>query len=219
MKSRISWMIVTVLALFFAGLPAEGAEQTIDSLRREAYAQLRKADTARDRREWSDAAYLYHDARLRYRAIKAEHPDWDPEYLDFRIHYCDRELNAIGHLSGRMASEWLADRFPPEAGDENEGTAQLRALYQAALERIRYLEHRVEELEDELEVFLEMEEIEAERDRQSFSGEGVPPPPSAEDPITPPRSSRPQAIEIPEALPPEPGESPKKDRKSWLPWR
>jgi len=215
---------VLLLTFLVAALGVTGTEPTLESvetMRQEAYAQLRKADAARDRREWGDAVYLYHDARNRYQDMQTAYPDWDAEYLAFRIAYCTRQLETIGHHSGRTASEWLNERLPGEATQESD-EEQLRALYQAALERIRYLEGQVNELEQELDLYLEMEELEAQRE-QVIGKERAPDLPTDETnpamiEMPSVRSPRPQAVEIPQAPEPEPDQE-KPEKKSWLPWR
>ena len=59
-----------------------------------AYSSLRKADEARERQDWPAAAKLYREALDSYVQLSTRYVDWQPTIVQFRIDYCNEQLEA-----------------------------------------------------------------------------------------------------------------------------
>jgi hypothetical protein len=127
--------------------------------RAEAYRYLRRGDQARDRRDWVDTVHAYQTALDMYRVLGRRAEGWEQDYFQFRIAYCERELEMVTTQSGRSVADWLA-----ESGEVSPTEAErYRTLYLSLLEENRRLQAHIQILEDELDIFMELEEIDQSR--------------------------------------------------------
>ncbi len=158
--SSLLRLVVPVLLTAWLAGPVSADDFPFD--RSDAYRQLRQGDQARERREWIDAVHAYQTAVDMYRALRSRAPEWEREYFRFRIDYGQRELALIERQTGQSIEEWLARAGPAAPSD----LARYQALYRAMLEENEALRRRVAALEDELDAYIEMEEIEQQRAEQ-----------------------------------------------------
>ncbi|OQA24518.1 MAG: Tetratricopeptide repeat protein [Verrucomicrobia bacterium ADurb.Bin345] len=148
----------------------------------DAYLALVRGDEARDGRDWQGAAAAYEEALTRYRRIAEAHPDWESDIVQYRILYCETQLDAIrGQLKlptkggdrGAVGDEdaavdggaTAADAAQVGALEEDDEITQNR--YLAVLQENEYLRRRMAELMDESE----QEVGTAEESEDSFRAE------------------------------------------------
>ncbi len=177
-------------------VPVAGAEDEArlpDITRSDAYRLLRRGDELRERRAWPEAAHAYYSALNTYQLLEKSAPAWEQDYYRFRIGYCERELAMIVRATGISVDEWLTEQ-PVDLPVE---TDEYRARFYALQEENRYLSNRLDELEDELELYREMEEIEQDRELQRM----MRPEPTAQPQSEPVERMLP---EPPEPIPSEP---------------
>ena len=70
-----------------------------------AYQLLIKADDTRNRGEHVDAAGLYNKALSAYAQLAARYPDWKPRVVQFRIAYCDGQLDSVLKKAGKSRKD------------------------------------------------------------------------------------------------------------------
>ncbi len=98
-----------ICCLFLPGLvPAQELDPSDEFLN--AYLLIQKSDSAARNAEWLAAYRGFEAALLRLRQIHAEHPDWNPNVVKFRIGYCQEQL---ADLKPRIPPEELAPPPPP----------------------------------------------------------------------------------------------------------
>jgi len=81
-----------------------------------AYSSLRKADEARERQDWPAAAKLYREALDSYVQLSTRYVDWQPTIVQFRIDYCNEQLEAALRLSGAKDGNATNAAGPVAAG-------------------------------------------------------------------------------------------------------
>lgn len=123
-----------------------------------AYRLLRRGDQARERRDWVVAVHAYQTALDMYRLLARQVPEWDRDFVTFRMDYCRRELALIEQETGDSVSTWL-DRMGPSSPVDAE---RYRVLYRAMLEENRKLREQVDALETELLHYMDREAMEEE---------------------------------------------------------
>lgn len=194
-----------VLPCVLVGMSSVGAyaeeleeERMPHVTRSDAYRLLRRGDELRERREWAEAVHVYYSALEKYQLLGRTAPAWEQDYFRFRIGHCERELAMIVRATGRSVDDWLAER----AGAVPIRTDEYRARFYALQEENRYLRGQLDTLQQKLEVYREMEDIEQEREEQRAmrpeaereprreSAEPRPPEPPVERPM-PRRPERP----------------------------
>ena len=107
---------------------------------------LAQADEKRDRGDAPAALGLYRETLDLYRQLRTRYPDWEPGVTDFRINYCDNQVQALARRQRLSADGPL----PPVAADEaaagaeaaDPAAAALRALCVEAAELVRRNETR-----------------------------------------------------------------------------
>ncbi|MDI6775583.1 MAG: tetratricopeptide repeat protein [Verrucomicrobiota bacterium] len=65
-----------------------------------AYGFLLKADEARGKDQWAEAARFYKDALSAYRKLAEEFPEWQPGIGRFRISYCENQAREMLKKTG-----------------------------------------------------------------------------------------------------------------------
>lgn len=145
-----------------AAASAEEGARSPDVTRSDAYRLLRRGDKLRERREWAEAAQAYYSALSAYQLLAQDAPVWEQDYYEFRLEYCERELAMIVRATGVAVDEWLAEQAVERPAEADE----YRVRFYSLQEENRYLRNRLDELEEELELYREMEEIERDRERQ-----------------------------------------------------
>ncbi len=141
-----------------AGNPGTSDPETIRS---EAHDHLLEADRARDAEDWAQAVFHYRSAQRMYQELLLEFPDWDPDYLEYRLEYCDEHLQAIWEETGRDEWYWW-EQQRREWQDER---MSFEARRNAIMEENRYLRERLRRSEDMLaDVAEQIEEIESLRE-------------------------------------------------------
>ncbi len=74
----------------------------------DAYVALIQADQARDHGNWKTAIQQYREAMKQYAQLVEKNPNWNPEIVQFRLSYCQNEVQAILKKTGKNEAELLA---------------------------------------------------------------------------------------------------------------
>ncbi len=98
-------LVMTVVALFLAvpavsafslfGRKKKDSEPAVDQLR-VARQLLIDADDARDMNKNDKAVGLYRKALVNYEKLAQGFPKWEPDVVEFRIIYCEKQVEALG---------------------------------------------------------------------------------------------------------------------------
>lgn len=91
----------------------------------DGYIAMVNADRARDRGQYKSALQSYREARMLYQKVGRENPEWHPEVVQYRLTYCQNQIDALLKQSGKSEAELLAE---PEAAAEGD-LARTRAKY------------------------------------------------------------------------------------------
>lgn len=156
-----------ILAGLLLGFPfaqlsiADTADPEVSVGRAEAHDFMLRGDQARDRRQWAEAIRSYQAALEMFRMLRGEAPRWEQDYFDFRKDYCRREIRLIEQQTGRSAEAWLEEETTLQAADAE----RYRLLYHTMRRENERLREKILELEDDLELMLEMEELERQREQ------------------------------------------------------
>lgn len=182
---------LVALACLCAAQAGAQSIPTKDDEQDQAYRHLALANRAYEQKQWGNAVASYREARQRYLTLAETAESWSTELIAFRIQHCEERLLDIVERTGRSEQDWL-DELDRLADEENR---HYRALYETLLSENRYLQQRVDELEEELELYHEMEMLDEDRERAQQQRARPPdPPPPPPEPRTPPRP-----IEVPPA--------------------
>jgi tetratricopeptide (TPR) repeat protein len=87
--------LTTVVQLSMAEPPPDTGEPPADLQFKGAYETLARGDEARDRGRASEAARLYREALAAYMRLARKYPDWQTGVVNFRINYCNNQLEAL----------------------------------------------------------------------------------------------------------------------------
>ena len=112
------------------------AQQDLSQDQVAAYVAVVKADLARDAGSVAEARRYYQEAADLYTAIAKIDPAWHPDIVEFRLSYCQSQLEA---LRGRSEGERPAADAGLEPGAPDPATAE-------ALQRLAFLETENKEL-------------------------------------------------------------------------
>lgn len=158
--------------LFLIACAQVSAEEVVSFTQETALEALRRGDRARDRRQWADAVQSYRAAGDMYRVLARNAPDWEQDYFRFRLQTVDREVGLIERQTGRSQAEWLEEPLFDWAAHAE----QFRILYVAVSEENRILRERIAALEEEIDLLIELEEIDARRRHAPESAPDFDPP-------------------------------------------
>ena len=87
--------IILLLTCTLTGNARERPQATAEDQFRQALEMLETADSARDMGDLSTAADLYRKALDRYIGLQHRFPDWQKRVVEFRIRYCNQQLESI----------------------------------------------------------------------------------------------------------------------------
>ena len=175
-RSLLLLMVGMLLSTAHTVNSAQPDDSPVSVSRAGAHRFMIQGDQARDRRQWAEAIRSYQAAMEIFRVVGADAPAWDQDYYSFREEYSRREIRLIERQTGRTAEAWLETVETLTAADAE----RYRLLYHAMQRENQQLRERVEELEDDLELMLEMEELDRQRQRtiiqrrESLPGEPEP---------------------------------------------
>ncbi|NQU11257.1 tetratricopeptide repeat protein [bacterium] len=121
-----------------------------------AYFLVQEGDAATQQQEWVKAQGKFRDALEVLRAVASQAPQWNPHIIEFRINYCNEQLQK---LEGKLPAQPLgtppapsvaAVALVPPAGAIDQVTEVTNQLRQAR-QRVEELETEREKLQDRLE--------------------------------------------------------------------
>lgn len=92
MKKILAFLI---LVCVLPGIARERNQPTADEQFRQALEMLETADSARDMGDLPTAADLYRKALDRYIGLQHRYPEWQRRVVEFRIAYCNQQLESI----------------------------------------------------------------------------------------------------------------------------
>ncbi len=149
-----------VLCALIAGSAAVRAEDEPDATSEttDAYIALVQADGARDRQDWKGAVSGYRDALSRYQRIAKSRPDWQPDVVQYRITYCENQIDSAIRAAGRLEDKWAsASNSAAPAQDvvaetpEPENGSAYRDRYFALVQENQYIRQRLAEMETQVQ--------------------------------------------------------------------
>ncbi len=143
------------------GIPESPNRKPLES---RARAHLGKADRAFDEENRAEAVFHYHSARSLYGKLQEQFPDWEADYVAYRLDYCDTRLRSIQEETegdpwywwARQRNEWQHQRAALEARntalrEENRYLREQLRAAENALEKWNGETAEVETLRDELQ--------------------------------------------------------------------
>lgn len=149
-RSPVSGRGLTALvaAVVVCACAAGAANNNTSQAASQAYVALVQADQARDREEWTPAVAGYRDALEQYQQLAKEHPDWEPDIVQYRITYCGNQIEALARKVDPSARKQLAAAPAPSAPDRPSEDEVYRERYLALLQENQYLRQRLAGMQD-----------------------------------------------------------------------
>ncbi len=125
-----------------------------EKLASSAHNHLESANRASEEENWSRAVFYYLSAKELYRDLRERFPEWEVDFVEFRLEHCEDQLQYISEKTGHDDWHWWArDKYEWES-ERVRFEARIRALMEENLyrrERAREAELALEDLSAEIE--------------------------------------------------------------------